>query len=207
VSANVPAFLLHAFDVDELDRDEGIVVALDRDGTIVWHNSTWQRFALENDGPDVPARFGVGARYLDGISGPLRAFYESVFEGVIATQEPFEQDYECSSPDEFRLHHLRILPIEDHGLLIEHSTRALHPHGEGPSPSSDEAYRDDQGMLLQCSNCRRVHRVGDGWHWIRDWVKIPPPSTSHGLCAACAGHYFATTRRARRVARTKKATP
>lgn len=207
VSPNPPAFLRHAFDVDELDREEGIVVALDHEGTIVWTNRAWQRFASDNEGIEVAAQFGLGRRYLDGISGPLRPYFEAVFENVLATQEPFEQDYECSSPDTFRLHHVRILPIDEHGLLIEHSARASHPHGEDPEIPTDAAFRDDNGMLLQCSNCRRVHCIGDGWHWVREWVKTPPASTTHGLCAACAGHYFATTRRSRRASRSKKASP
>lgn len=204
VSPNPPAFLRHAFDVDELDREEGIVVALDHEGTIVWTNQAWEKFARDNDGDEISPRFGLGARYLDGITGPLRPYFEAVFDNVRATQEPFEQDYECSSPDLFRLHHVRILPIDEHGLLIEHSARASHPHGGGPELTTDAAFRDDRGMLLQCSNCRRVHCVGDGWHWIREWVKTPPVATTHGLCAACAGHYFATTRRSRRAARSKK---
>lgn len=203
MSASSSATLLQSFDLDALDREEGVVVLLDREGVIVWHNAAWLRFALENEGFAIAQHFSVGSRYLDGVSGPLRVYFAAMFSDVMVTQEPFEQDYECSSPLLFRRHHLRVLPIADQGLLVEHTPRVVHAHGAPELESDEREYRDSRGLVVQCSNCRRVHRVGDGWHWVGPWVSRPPANTSHGLCPACAGHYFASTRHARALARAR----
>jgi hypothetical protein len=202
--SQAPQFLTQAFDVELLDAEPCVVAVLDANGTIVWVNKAWSKFAAENDGAAIDARFGVGTRYLDGISGPLKQYYASVFEHVLRTGEPFEQDYECSSPEIFRRNHLRIFPVGDAGLLLEHCVATSHPHGGEERPVRETDFRDVHGLVLQCSNCRRVHQRGDGWHWIPEWIKTPPSSTSHGLCAVCAGHYFAAARRARLAARAKK---
>lgn len=195
----VPDFLSRSFDVDDLRREETTTVALDRGGVIAWVNPAWHRFAEENGAPEVADRFGPGTPYLAGISGPLASYFAAVLENVRRTGELWEVEYECSSPTEFRLHRARVIPLEDEGLLIQHDVALVRPHDRAEDAPVEGEYRDARGLMLQCSNCRRVRRPGDGWHWVVSWVAHPPADVSHGLCAACAGHYFAATRRARRV--------
>ena len=75
------------------------------------------------------------------------------------------------------------------------------PEVAAPEGPTEALSRDLAGALAQCANCRRVHRVGDGWHWIPAWVRTPPPPVSHGLCATCAGHYLHATRARRQRSR------
>lgn len=200
-NVEAPEFLKRTFDVDALRDERGAVVALDREGVIVWVNPAWERFAKENGAPEVVERFGPGARYLDGITGPLAPFFAEALERTRRTGEPWEMDYECSSPETWRLHHMRVMPIAEDGLLVEHSEVRARPHDRAACAPVEEAFRDEHGLMLQCSNCRRVHRVGDGWEWVVSWVRSAPAPVSHGLCASCAGHYLAATRRARRARR------
>lgn len=191
----VPDALSRDFDVDALNRGDGAVIALDPGGTITWVNDAWHRFARENGAPEVAARFGPGTRYLDGIRGPLADYFARAFDDVRARREPWGLEYECSSAETFRLHHLRVLPLHDGALLLEHSALRVGPHNRASEGPTEALYRDLSGALAQCANCRRVHRVGDGWHWIPAWVQSPPPPpVSHGLCATCAGHYLHATR-------------
>lgn len=205
MSASPAATLLQTFDLEALDREQGVVVLLDRAGVIVWHNAAWLRFASDNDGAAIADRFGVGSRYIDGVAGPLRVFFAAMLSDVLVTQEPFEQDYECSSPTIFRQLHLRVLPIADQGLLVEHTprvVRALDTREDAPARPESE-YRDDRGLLLQCSGCRRFRHASEGWHWVAAWASRSPANTSHGLCAVCAGHYFSRTRHSRTLARAR----
>ncbi len=197
VERDIPDFIARTFDVEELLGDDTTTLALDIDGVIVWVNPAWRHFAERNDASDVAVRFGVGTRYLDGVSGPLASYFEAVFDNVRQTGEPWEFDYECSSPDTFRLMHMRVLPIAAGRLLIQHSTECARPHDRVADEPIEARYRDAWGLLLQCSNCRRVRDPGDGWHWVFEWVAQPPERVSHGLCSPCAAQYFTTVRRAR----------
>jgi hypothetical protein len=186
---DLPAFL-QCFDRESLERDGASVAALDADGRIAWTNSAWKRFARDNGGDEVLRRFGPGASYFDAMSGDLRAFYERAFREAVATSRPFEQDYACPSATLDRNYHLRVLPLAGGGMLVEHSLVSERPH-EGPSAEAHEAmFRDDDGILHQCSNCRRMRRVDGAWHWVPAWVVAAPPWTSHGLCGACVGFYW-----------------
>lgn len=200
-----PAFLARAFDPDELEGDDSTIVALDAFHRIAWVNSAWWRFAEENGAAEVADRFGVGSLYIDGISGPLKTFYSRVLAHVSASGQPWEQRYECSSPREFRLMHLRVSPVGGGGLLLDHSPRERRPHQHFSSaaPTPEAPFRDQRGVVLQCSNCRRTWRVGDGWHWIEPWVKAPPTATSHGLCGPCSGLYI-LQQESRKAAREKE---
>lgn len=193
-----PPFLEQAFNVGDLEAEEATLVALDADDTIAWVNPAWGRFARENGAPEVAERFGVGQPYLGGVSGPLRGFYADLFGLIRAERAPWEQLYECSSPSEFRQLHLRILPLDADGLLLEHSICIRRPQQHTPHPGHDAAYRDRHGILLQCSNCRRVRHEGGGWHWVEPWVRRPPPATSHGLCGPCEGFYVLAQEHRRR---------
>lgn len=187
----IPSFLAQGFDVEALEGDASTLVALDPAGMILWVNPAWERFALANGGADVPARFGPGTSYFAGIAPPLRGFYESALEMALATGELFDREYECSSADKYRLFHMRALPIDGTGLLLEHSLMVERPHdGEASHPGGQEYVRSN-GTVLQCSNCRRTfHPATTTWHWIPSWVREPPPMTSHGLCRICFHSYY-----------------
>lgn len=201
----VPRFLRAAFEGDslvELVESTSTLVALDPAGCILWVNRAWSQFARANDGEPVLSRFGPGTSYFDGIAGPLRGFYEGALQNALVTGEPFDQDYECSSPDVLRLHHLRALPFGDEGLLLEHSVKVERPHAAGEAlPGAGADHVDAHGLIHQCSNCRRVRRVrradGRAWDWIPALVALPPANASHCICATCVGYYWGTPQRAR----------
>jgi hypothetical protein len=154
------------FELTELERDSSSVVIIDLGGTILWTNEAWTRFARENGGESVPERFGPGRSYFAGISGPLREFFQGAFESALLTKTVFEHEYECSSADEYRLMHLRALPVPGGELLLQHSIVAEHPQDHASSTEQETRYRTRDGMVVQCSNCRRFRRgigFASGW--------------------------------------------
>ena len=114
-----------------------------------------------------------------------------MFTNALATGEVFDQEYECSSPDQRRLFHVRALPIGDQGLLIEHSLVAEGKHDWSAREAVEAVYLGARGLLLQCSHCRRV-RVPEthAWDWVREWAARPHPRTSHVICPSCVGFYW-----------------
>jgi hypothetical protein len=195
----LPSSFTSLFDSKVLHAEQSTLVALDPSGNILWTNDAWHEFARANGGGDCTERFGLGACYFDGIKGELRAYYETAFGDALRTGKVFEQDYECSSPELERQHHLRALPIIGDGLLVEHSVVRVVPHDREAAQGVESHYLDASGLILQCSNCRRVRRTESRhWDWIPTWVSASPPHTSHGLCDVCFGFYCVPLLKSRR---------
>ncbi len=187
----LPTFLRERFDVTELVESPSTLVALAPTGTILWVNAAWSKFAWENGGTEILTKFGPGASYFDGLSPQLRGFYEEVVQRALQTGEPFIQDYECSSPEKYRIYRLRALPIGTDGLLLEHSLVVERPHEDMSAAAIDARYKNAEGLIVQCANCRRVRRVDEGgWDCVRPWDTAIPPNASHSICAACVGYYW-----------------
>lgn len=187
----LPKAFAELFDSAQLAAASATLVAIDPEGAILWLNPAWYEFARQNAGEAVLERFDVGANYFDGIAPPLRDFYQETLARVWSEKRIFEQDYECSTPDIRRYLHLRVLPVSGAGLLLEHSLTIETPNTMQPCPAEDVLYRMPDGVIVQCSNCRRTRRADQsGWDWVPQWVKKVPETMSHGLCEVCVGFYW-----------------
>lgn len=187
----LPSFLRDAFDEADLHRHAGSITIVDANDNILWVNDAWHRFAAEN-GVTSPVVAGWRA-YLGVIAEPLRSHYAVAFASALATGTTFEQDYECSSPEQRRVFHLRALPFGGAGLVLEHTLRVETPWNEEPHDPLERRYLDANGTIAQCSNCRRVRdpfAPKDTFHWVPAWIGAPHPRTSHVICALCAGFYW-----------------
>lgn len=191
-----PEFLTPAFDEKELLELPHSICVIDPNGKILWVNRHWLEFAHENGADEASVRW---RSYLDGIAPPLREYYEAAFARTLASGDVFEQDYECSSPGEKRLFHLRALPIDHKALLVEHVRVFEGTHeAEDIDEATANEFVDSRGLISQCSNCRRVrHPRSNGFHWVPHWVQSPHPKTSHVICPSCVGYYY--RRRPRRT--------
>jgi len=187
--------LLAGFDAKRLSEDPSTLVALDEDNVIVWVNSGWERFARENGGECVLARFGPGASYLSGIDPLLRGFFKTAFGNALVTGDRFELDYECSSTRSYRQFHMAALPLGGRGLLLVHSRLVEDALQREASRLASAAYRGSTGSVVQCANCRRVRRAdGSAWDWVPAWVERSPEQASHGICPSCRGYYWGAHR-------------
>ena len=183
-----PEFLEPAFSTVTLEQPDTTIAVIDPGAGILWVNPAWDRFARENGASERLDGYGS---YLDGISPPLREVYRRVFDRALRTGEVFEHDYECSSPDTLRRFHLRVLPIETRGLILEHSLIAESPHPGTAEAPIEARFLDENGRILQCSNCRRVRiPVSYAWAWVPAWVAQAPPMMTHGICPSCIGFYW-----------------
>jgi hypothetical protein len=182
--------ILKFFNIEALDREKSPITLIRPTGTILWFNQAWSQAAIDSGAESVLTRFPVGSSYFEGISGDLRGFFQVQFSHCIRTHEPFFQEYECSTPTCFRLFELRALPIEAEALLLEHSKLASSAMTRPAGPPNEEDYRFPNGLIYQCSNCRRTKTLNDRWVWVTEWVSRPPARTSHGICKVCVGYYW-----------------
>lgn len=184
------------FRIENLEADTSIIYMLDPDLRIIYCNKAWDQFASLNGGTRLNRRAILGTCVLDVVAGPLKAFYDNAFAQANEKGQPWEHDYECSSPSAFRLFHMRVLPLADSYLLVENSFRFERPHGsERPVMPADSAlYVSEDGILTMCAHCRRTRRIGTTsapvWDWVLAYLVEPPGPVSHGLCRNCFAYFY-----------------
>jgi hypothetical protein len=177
------------FRMDALERDPSSIAAIARDGEIGWANSAWYQFARANGG--ASAAIQVGDNYFVAIAGEVRPRFEAEVFRCLESGVAVEQDYECSSADVHREFRLRMLPLSGQALLLVHSPIASRAHDRAVEAPDEARYRDERGLIAQCSNCRRVRaRPDDSWHWVPAWVATAPERVTHVLCPLCRDFYW-----------------
>jgi hypothetical protein len=184
----VAAVIAARFDMAALERDRSSTAAIAPDGTIEWANAAWFRFARENGGEH--AAIHERDNYFAAIGGEAREAFEAATAECLAEGRPFEQIYECSSADVFRIFRLRMFPIDRRALLLVHDPLVALSHDRTPEPPDEAQYRDPNGLVAQCSNCRATRAIDGSWHWVPGWVDSLPEPVTHVTCPRCRGFYW-----------------
>lgn len=184
-------------DFERLESSRSSSCVVDRELRLVLFNSAWERFAAENGDSRFLDRWPLGSSVVAAIVGPLRDYFERLFQRVLASRAPFVQEYECPSPRRRRKIRLFLRPLGRHGLELEHVVAREHGHFLVAPPEPVGSYVGEAGSLRQCSNCRRVRR-SDGtnrWEWVARFVERRWPAVLEELCEACHTRYFADATR------------
>lgn len=190
--------LLTEFDVDELEKAGGTVYGLWPDLRLAYMNRAWSHFASENGGGTTFGRgWGLGRCILDAIAQPLRPFFVANYGRCLDESRPWEHVYQCSSAERYREYHMTVFPLgRREGLLVVNSLRVESPHARVALPPLEDRYRNANGIICQCSHCRRTRRVDEAaiWDWVAEWVKRSPKGTSHSICPECFGFHYSKAR-------------
>ncbi|HTN01364.1 MAG TPA: hypothetical protein VL132_05780 [Planctomycetaceae bacterium] len=190
-----PRFLnaMTSLQLARLEGDEGTAFALWPDLTIAYVNPAWGRFAAANDGsPAVADRWSPGASILDAISQEVRPYFASRYRQCLRDRTDWNHDYECSSPDRYRVFRMRVFRAESvEALIVINSCRIDFQSVREERPPLEEWYRPASGLILQCCDCRRFRRLTAKlvWDWVPAWVRQAPSRVSHGLCESCRAFY------------------
>jgi len=179
-----------------LELNPSVIYILDSSFHIAYCNPAWNAFALQNGGKNLEREIVTGRPYLEVIPDSLLSFYESALTTVFRSQETWEHNYECSSPEKFRLFHMRVLPLSGTHLLLENSRLMEHIHDTkgNAAPADDARYIAGNGLIAMCAHCRRT-RVLDsqgqaGWEWVPSYLISTPVPVSHYLCPTCLAYYY-----------------
>ncbi|MBU2501240.1 hypothetical protein KJ682_07940 [bacterium] len=193
----MPPQILEGFDVKELDELGNPVFAVDGDLTMVYANPAYFDFARDNGGgSDFADRWGIGCNILEAMPANLESYFRKMFSLCLEQKAPWDHQFECSSPERFRLFNQRVYPLgERSGLVVLNSlvTEVRHDPAARPPQTADPAvYCDDRGLVHQCVQCRRILRQGEAheWDWVPAWVATPPPEVTHGFCPVCLDFYY-----------------
>ncbi len=166
---------------------DGCAYIVTSDLRLLCMNSVWDEFARANGGEAVLARWRRGRSIVDAISEPLRAFYVAGFRTACEREEPWEHDYECSTPDMLRTFRMTAYPFAG-ALVITNTLRLERPHDRHPC-LPDDVYVTD-GIVHMCAHCRRSRRDATTWDWVPAYLAQPPALVSHGLCGPCLHYHY-----------------
>ena len=188
--------MLSGVDLETLESDLHSIYALSDQLKLIYLNPAWFRFARENNGePVISERYPIGTDFPRAVSRIIRSFYVDHLRSILETGVVWEHDYECSSPELFRIYHETAYPMHDkRGILVMNSllVETEHTPADGPSPLYESFYRKPNGLIMQCAYCRRFQRNKDDdiWDWNPEWLRHPPDRISHSLCNICFDYYF-----------------
>jgi hypothetical protein len=85
---------------------------------------------------------------------------------------------------------MQVYPV-DGQLLVVNALLVEAAHPGDPFPGIEGSYRNSDGILVMCSNCRRTktNKPPARWDWVPEFVGSRPPQVSHGLCQPCYEYY------------------
>jgi len=195
-----------------LDEESGSACLLDPGGSILWVNRAWDRFAAANDGaPQALGASVVGTPFLDHIAGSeVQTYCAAALAHAKRLVDPPPLGGvvlvgECNSDRLARLMTSRFTPVftpsgELAGLSAVYTMLREAPISESYPPVARDAgrYRAANGLIRQCSCCRRVRDPGEpnAWDLVPALVVSRHPDVSHGICPVCVElHYPSASRR------------
>ncbi len=167
---------------------------LDLEGTILFANDAWERFARIGGGFGAAA---VGLRVTEVVRGDeprdalrrLLAWAATHGSGGRARSLTIE----CNGPDLARLVSMQVSPVlagaEPIGLVVVQRVVRELPAGEVYEvvEGTADQYRSPGDALTQCSCCRRTRRPAepDEWDFVPGLVAAPPADAVFLYCPLC----------------------
>lgn len=175
-----------------LESSANVSYVLSPELRVVRWNDAWTRFAFANGGAAFVTRWQPHTSLLEVIPAVLQPFYISAYDRAVATQEPWEHDYECSSPETFRKYRMISYPF-GRAFVVTHSLLVEHPHPDRDVAPRAASY-EVNGIVTMCSHCRRVKPADitdDRWDWLPRFVSNMPSNVEHALCGPCMRYHYA----------------
>ncbi len=151
------------------------------------------KFATDNDGSYLTADAVNGTNIFQVIPGVLRPFYTRVFDEVRSRAMVWQHVYACPGPQRFRTFRMRIHLLNPDWLMVSNTLLVEEDLG-WKAPAYDFVYRNRQGLIVMCANCRSSQRTDDPrqWDFCSAHLKVPPAAlgVQAGLCPTCRGYFY-----------------
>ena len=166
--------------------------ALNSSMELAYINPAYLTFGCDNGGPCEDTFTGIGTFIGDFMSEPLRQFYLDAYKMVMGNRKTWNHDYDCSSPSLYRRFKQSAYPLPKKGMVVINHLIEERAHSEVSAQPVKAVYLNINGLIAQCSHCRKVRRQGSStqWDWVHEWVANPPSEVTHSLCEPCADYYY-----------------
>jgi hypothetical protein len=167
-------------------NDQPTSYRIDGDDRIVSVGGAWDSFVRENEGASILSMQVQGRSIWDFVAGETtRMWLEAVFQMARLRGEAMERSYRCDSPGLKRFMRMRLIPLADGGLQVEHQllsterrSPALHMRTDGHPASV--------GVMIRCSFCGQI-QTGQGW--LEPSQEMAGPSSTipvaYSVCEPC----------------------
>ncbi len=189
--------LLAGIDFETMENSSHTIFGLSKDLKLIYFNQAWFEFAQQNNGePNISLLYPIGTPFENGISGEIKTFYIENYTKVLRDLKVWKHEYECSSPELYRLYYQDVYPLKNgEGIIVINSLKVEIPHDKKDKNKSVLAikeYVNANGFITQCTNCRKTQRPKELeiWDWIPNFVLNPPKNVSHSICSICYDYYW-----------------
>lgn len=161
---------------------------IDSQGHIVSVGGEWDRFAIENDAPELAGDNVVGRPFLDFISGKVtRHFISTVIDKVRNSQQQIQLENRCDSAIERRFMTMRVA-IDEQGIIcFQNDLLHVEPRSE-PVVISNVPQRG-LNTPVRCSMCNLLN-VKRKWvepdqFTIGSHSRLTELLVIYGICECC----------------------
>jgi len=188
----VPSFIPRLEDVRSvLDNSADVSFVLDPDLRLQYRNPAWNKFASENDAPELASEAVIGTDLRRVIGHDLLPFYCAAFEKVQREQVVWDCLYECSSPQVFRKFRMQIQILAPSGYLVRNNLVVEHPHPPS-APVERAEYVNADSFIKVCMHCRCSRRVDapSQWDFVPAHLERGLLHVSHSLCPVCLECFY-----------------
>lgn len=169
---------------------EDIVYRVDAAGIIVAVNEEWDRFAAENDAPELLGSRVIGRRMSDFISGADTQLVFELLKDMATQVRPISIPFRCDDPGSRRTMEMSVTAVP--GGEVEFRTRIVGLESRRAIRLIDrQARRDKTRMVSLCAWCNRG-KLNGAWMELEELVHElqlfdghPVPEIAHGMCDDC----------------------
>ena len=179
-------------DLVAMSESQDVIYIVDSSIHLRAFNDAWSSFARNNNGETILFRYPLGATIVDVGDCPVKNYILNGYKKALEENVPFVHNYECSSPQIYRVFHQTAYPIFDSiGLIITNHLIITKPHNE-EGVAFTSRFENEHNVITQCANCRKIRDPQNEktWFWVPELVEIQLPNTSHSICEPCLDHYY-----------------
>ena len=156
---------------------------LDSKNRIVKTSLSWDNFAEDNEAcMSAYSSHVIGKSLFSFISGDTtRMFIESLIQKVRLTNQNFETEYRCDSPDTMRFMRMNIVPLGEGQLMIKNTLVKEAPFKK----RAKIQWSETESVARRCSICNQLNHQGtwvDPSEIVFDLDVIP---IIHTVCEDC----------------------
>ncbi len=187
---------LLGFDFKTIEDSKDVIFGLSKNLELIYFNESWREFYIANceECQDILLKFPLGTPFENAILGDLKDYYKIQYAKVLTNLKVWKHEYECSSPNVFRVFLQSVYPLKNGaGLIVVNSLKIECKKSDCTSQIHNSIdYVHNTGLITQCSHCKRTQRVNDLeiWDWVPQFIVNMPSNTSHSICPICYDYHW-----------------